>query len=70
MKIIDDLKELLNSYNCVNLNYIEACGYECNITKERYFFKDKLFFDGKWNYCETFKLIFDDNDELISIENI
>ena len=28
------------------------------------------FFDGKWNYCETFKLEFDDNDQLISIKNI
>ena len=28
------------------------------------------FFDGKWNYCETFKLEFDDNNELISIKNI
>ena len=26
-------------------------------------------FDGNWNYCETFKLEFDDN-ELISIKNI
>ena len=28
------------------------------------------FFDGKWNYCETFKLTFDDNDNLLNIENI
>ena len=28
------------------------------------------FFDGKWNYCETFKLEFDYNDELISIKNL
>ena len=28
------------------------------------------FFDGKWDYCETFKLEFDDNDELVSIKNI
>lgn len=35
-----------------------------------YKFKSKEFFDGKWNYCETFKLIFDDNNELLNIENI
>ena len=35
-----------------------------------YYFKNKVFFDGKWNYCETFKLEFDDNNELISIKNI
>lgn len=28
------------------------------------------FFDGKWNYCETFKLEFDDSNNPISINNI
>ena len=43
----------------------------CNISYDSdYYFNDKQFFDGKWNYCETFKLIFDDNNDLISIENI
>ena len=35
-----------------------------------YNFKNKYFFDGNWNYCETFKLEFDDNNNLINIENI
>lgn len=35
-----------------------------------YKFNGKQFFDGKWNYCETFKLEFDDNNDLISIETI
>lgn len=35
-----------------------------------YKFNNKVFFDGKWNYLETFKLIFDDNNNLISINNI
>ena len=34
-----------------------------------YSFNDKVFFDGKWNYCETFKLEFDDK-KLLNIENI
>ncbi len=34
-----------------------------------YKFNNKDFFDGKWNYCETFKLEFDNNN-LINIENI
>lgn len=34
-----------------------------------YTYNGKEFFDGKWNYCETFKLEFDDNN-LISINNI
>lgn len=35
-----------------------------------YYFKGNKFFDGKWNYCETFKLVFDENNDLVSIENI
>ena len=35
-----------------------------------YKFDGKQFFDGKWSYCETFKLEFDDNNDLISIETI
>lgn len=37
---------------------------------KEYKFKGKSFFDGKWNYCETFKLEFDENDELLNILNI
>lgn len=35
-----------------------------------YKFNGKKFFDGKWNYCETFKLTFDDENKLIDIINI
>lgn len=35
-----------------------------------YIFKGKEFFDGKWDYCQSFKLVFDDNNELVSIKNI
>ncbi len=35
-----------------------------------YKFKGNTFFDGKWNYCETFKLEFDNNNNLANIENI
>lgn len=35
-----------------------------------YKFNNKKFFDGKWNYLETFKLTFDDNNNLIEIKNI
>lgn len=37
---------------------------------DSYKFKGNVFFDGKWNYCETFKLEFDDNNNLINIHNI
>ena len=42
---------------------------EINYSGE-YKFNGKTFFDGKWNYCETFKLEFDDDKNLINIENI
>ena len=35
-----------------------------------YYTKGNKFFDGKWNYCETFKLKFDDDNNLISIKNL
>ena len=35
-----------------------------------YKLRGKTFFDGKWEYCETFKLEFDDDHNLINIENI
>lgn len=48
----------------------------CNIkfnmdTKEfNYYFKDKMFFNGKWGAPELFKLEFDDENKLINIKNI
>lgn len=33
-------------------------------------FNDKVFFDGKWNYCEAFKLVFNDDNDLVDIINI
>lgn len=35
-----------------------------------YKFNNKDFYNGEWDYCETFKLIFDDKNNLISIENL
>ena len=46
----------------------------CNINivndKLRYSFNNNVIFDGYFNYCETFKLEFDDNNELVDIKNI
>ena len=42
----------------------------CKVSYEDpYYYNDKEIFDGKWNYCETFKLEFD-GDNLINITNI
>lgn len=38
--------------------------------KLRYSFKNKIVFEGDFNYCETFKLEFDNENRLINIENI
>lgn len=37
---------------------------------DNYIFNNQIFFDGKFNYLETFKLIFDKNNKLIDITNI
>ena len=35
-----------------------------------YLFNDREFFDGKWRFCETFKLVFDDDNNLVDISTI
>lgn len=42
---------------------------DINVTGN-YKFKDEIFFDGKWIYCEMFKLTFDENNQLVKINNI
>lgn len=45
--------------------------YWCEVSYDKeYYFNGIPFFDGKWNYCETFKLEFDDNNNLINIQNL
>ena len=46
------------------------CDIEIVDGKLRYNFDDNLLLDGYFNYCETFKLEFDDNYKVINIENI
>ena len=42
----------------------------CDVNyNDNYLFNGHVFFDGKWNYCEAFKLIFD-GEKLLNIENI
>lgn len=41
-----------------------------NTYLDKCYFKDKLYFDGKLNYLETFKLEFNENNELMNITNI
>ena len=46
-------------------------GKWCEISYDGdYKFNNQAFFDGKWDYLETFKLTFDDKNNLIDIKNI
>lgn len=43
----------------------------CTINKDGvYFYKDKEIFNGEWKPCTSFKLVFDDNNRLIDINEI
>ena len=43
----------------------------CEVKYQEYFkFRDRIIFDGKWGYLETFKLEFDDDNNIVSIEII
>lgn len=46
------------------------CDIEIVDDKLRYSFKNNILLDGYFNYCETFKLNFDEENNLINIENI
>lgn len=46
------------------------CDVEIVDDKLGYSFHNNLLLDGYFDYCETFKLEFDKNNELISIHNI
>ena len=46
------------------------CDIQVVDDKLKYSFNNHILLNGYFNYCETFKLEFDDNYELISIQNI
>ncbi len=46
------------------------CEIDIFDNKLRYSFKNKIIFEGYFNYCETFKLEFDNENKLINIESI
>lgn len=76
-RIYFGLNELLNMYKgkrILIVGHSTATAYLlskwCEISYDgEYKFKGKEFFDGRWNHLETFKLEFDENNELISIRN-
>ena len=71
MKVINEYKDkrILIVTHSTSIMYL--LGNWCNVTYGGdYKFNDKIFFDGKWNYCQTFKLEFDDDFTLLNMETI
>ena len=71
MKVIDENKgkRILIVGHSTATAYLLSNWCEISYDSD-YKFNNKTFFDGKWNYLETFKLIFDENNNLISINII
>lgn len=76
-RMFDALNDILNNHKGKRIVILSHGTATASLLKtwcdigylKPYKFNDKEFFDGKFNYCETFKLTFD-NDKLINIENI
>lgn len=73
--------KILNEYNnkrvaiishATAISYLlkKWCDIQLVDDKLRYSFNNKILLDGYFNYCETFKLEFDDDYKLIDIKNI
>lgn len=80
-RIYNEIIKLLNEYEnkkilivchatAISFLLKKWCDIDIVNDKLRYSFNGKVLFEGYFNYCETFKLEFNDNKELISIENI
>lgn len=76
-RLLDFINRLLNEYkdkrilvvgHSTALAYLLSNWCEISYSSD-YKFNNKVFFSGKWSYCETFKLEFTDNN-LVSITNI
>ena len=78
IRMLSELNKILNEYKNKKILIVGHAtatafllGEWCEINyKGPYKFNGREFFDGNWKYCETFKLIFNESNELISIENI
>lgn len=72
MKILNESKKIVIVSHGTAISYLlkKWCNVEIIEDKLRYSFKGKILLHGYFNYCETFKLDFDENNNLINIENI
>ena len=73
-KILDENKNkkivIISHATAISYLLKKWCKIEIVDDKLRYLFNGKILLDGYFNYCETFKLVFDDNNNLINIDNI
>ena len=73
-KILDENKNkriaIVSHATAISYLLKEWCNIEIVDDKVRYSFNDKTLLDGYFNYCETFKLEFDDKNNIINITNI
>lgn len=73
-KILDENKNkkivIISHATAISYLLKKWCNIEIVDNKLRYLFNGKILLDGYFNYCETFKLVFDDNNNLINIDNI
>jgi len=71
MKVIDENKgkRILIVGHSTATAYLLSNWCEISYDSD-YKFNNKVFFDGKWNYCQTFKLEFNENNDLVNIKVI
>lgn len=77
-RMLEVINELLNEYK--DKKILVVCHLTClafllsnwiDISfAGPYKFKDKIILEDKFNFCESFKLTFDENNKLLDIENI
>jgi len=74
MKILDENKNkniaIVSHATAISYLLKKWCDIQVMDDKLRYSFNNSIILDGYFNYCETFKLVFDDNNKIINIENI
>lgn len=74
MKILEENKNkriaIVSHATAISYLLKKWCDIQVIDDKLRYSFNENIILDGYFNYCETFKLVFDDNNKIINIENI
>lgn len=74
MKILEENKNkriaIVSHATAISYLLKKWCDIQIVDDKLRYSFNNNIILDGYFNYCETFKLVFDDKNKIINIENI